>query len=167
MAQNGYDAVKKHFDVAHIKWEMSMAKMASQAEEMVKYGLMLRDEAHASHRWVGQIGTQTWNGYDGMMKNFDAFTKVLHKLAKLINMVEKTVEDVKEPIEKWKAKFVARRAAWDEKEEEATDAEKGEWEDVHEHGDEVLVPTPVKSRFKDFVRHGDGPFVTVNVNFHH
>ncbi|KAK3396941.1 hypothetical protein B0T20DRAFT_440334 [Sordaria brevicollis] len=120
MAQNGYDAVKKHFDVAHVKWEMSVAEMSSRAAEMVKYGTMLRDEAHACHRWVGQVGTQTW-GEEGRMKNYDAFNKALEQVKEMAKKAEELVKLVEGDAKRWSMEFAKKRRDWDEEEISATE----------------------------------------------
>lgn len=119
-AQNGYDAVKKHFDVAHLKWEQSVNKMANDAETMVEYGLMLRDEAHASHKWVGQMGMQTW-GEDGRMKNYDAFLGTLKKVEEMAKKTQELIKQMEGDAKRWSLEFAKKRRDWDEEEISATE----------------------------------------------
>ncbi|KAJ4404453.1 hypothetical protein N0V85_004873 [Neurospora sp. IMI 360204] len=119
-AQNGYDAVKKHFDMAHAKWELSVSKMTSDADEMVKYGHMLRWEAHASHRWVGQIGTQTW-GEDGRMKNYDPFISALKKVEEMAEKARELVKQVEGDARRWSMEFAKKRRDWGEEEISVTE----------------------------------------------
>ncbi|KAH7636101.1 hypothetical protein B0T09DRAFT_391055 [Sordaria sp. MPI-SDFR-AT-0083] len=119
-ARNGHDAVKKHFDVAHVKWEISVSKMASEVENMVKYGIMLRDEAHASHKWVGQTGTQTW-GEDGSMKNYGAFMASLKKVKEMARKAEELVKAVEGDAKRWSMGSAKKRRDWDEVEISVTE----------------------------------------------
>lgn len=147
MAINGFDATKKHFCAHQVKFERAAEIMVEEIERTHHFGHKLIEEAQASHKWVGQVGTHTDEGYHGRMKNFDAFKEALQKLLKLIKTVEKTVKDVKEPTEKWTVEFIAQRRAWDEEEEEATDAEEEVSQGVDRHGDEALASTRFMSRF--------------------
>ncbi|KAK1775493.1 hypothetical protein QBC45DRAFT_473623 [Copromyces sp. CBS 386.78] len=119
-AQNGYDAVKKHFDMAHARWEISVSKMADDATKMFKYGIMLRDEAHASHRWVGQIGTQTW-GEDGRMKNYDAFVDAVKKVEEMAKKARELVKQVEGDVRRFSMEFAKKRRDWGEEEISATE----------------------------------------------
>lgn len=118
-ARNGHDAVK-HFDVAYVKWEISVSKMASEVENMVKYGIMLRDEAHASHKWVGQTGTQTW-GEDGSMKNYGAFMASLKKVKEMARKAEELVKAVEGDAKRWSMGSAKKRRDWDEVEISVTE----------------------------------------------
>ncbi|KAK3950868.1 hypothetical protein QBC32DRAFT_375387 [Pseudoneurospora amorphoporcata] len=119
-AQNGYDAVKKHFDMAHARWEISVSKMASDATKMYQYGIMLRDEAHASHRWVRQIGTQTW-GEDGRMKNYDAFVDAVKKVEEMAEKARELVKRVEGDVRRFSMEFAKKRRDWEEEEISATE----------------------------------------------
>lgn len=120
---NGFDATKKHFEAAYAKWERAVQIMVHEGSRMAVLGGMLVEEAQACHKWVGQVGTKTAVGYDGRMKNYDAFKDALQKVKNLVMKAPKTVEEVDEPTKKWTVEFICQRRAWDEEEEDADNAE--------------------------------------------
>lgn len=132
IAVNGFDATKRHFFAAQAKWERAVEIMEEEGRRMFSLGHTLIEEAQASHKWVGQVGTVTEQGYHGRMKNFDAFKKALMDVSRMGKKAEQTVEDVKEPTKKWTVEFIAQRRAWDEEEENPTENE----EDEHDSEEE-------------------------------
>lgn len=106
--------------MAHTRWEVAVEKMEEEADKMVNFGHMLLDEAHACHRWVGQVGTQKWSE-NGRIKSYEAFVNWLKKVQEMAKKAEELVKTLEEDAKKKTSEFTQMRRMLGEEEISATE----------------------------------------------
>ena len=132
---NGFDATKQHFYATYAKWERVRSLLMGESLELYHLGRMLVDEAEACHKWVGQNGKRTMDGFHGRMENYDEFKEAVEMIRDFIGNGNRTDERFRRSSRRWINEFVTLRKDWNEEEKDPGDDEDEE-EDVEEDDEE-------------------------------